>query len=136
MNVIFPLPVPLWYEPLSVESYWIPPFRKYAMRSVPGQYWTFAAVPSGARHVWTEPPGSACVAPDVDTACAIGRSGLLTVHVPPTLLMIGKPNSVSIPPGSVDLNMDLTEALPFRVRSLMLFSLLRIEWQSAVQPPP
>ena len=54
--------------------------------------------------------------------------------------MVGKPVVVrkppGLPPGNEVLNRFLTAGLPFRVRSAMEFSLLRIEWQSAVQPPP
>ena len=54
--------------------------------------------------------------------------------------MAGKPfavrNPPGLPPGSDVLNRLLTAGLPFLVRSATLFSLLRIEWQRAVRPPP
>jgi hypothetical protein len=72
----------------------------------------------------------------------MGRSAWsgLTVHVPPVLSIFGNPVVVRNPPGSPpvpDVSKRLvTAGLPFRVRSAIAFSLLRIEWQSAVQPPP
>src|SRR5262245_28347960 len=113
---------------------------KKPMRSVVDQYVGAPGLP-GDGHVCTDPPGSVC-AELVGVNCAIGRSASdgLIVHVPPVLSITGKPfcvrNPPGLPPASGILNRLRTAALALRVRSAMLFSLLRIEWQSAVQPPP
>ena len=113
---------------------------KKPTRSVLAQYVGAPGFP-GDGHVCTDPPGSVC-ATVVGTNCATGRSAADggTVHVPPVLSILGKPawvrNPPGSPPGSDVLNRLLTAGLPFRVRSAMAFSLLRIEWQSAIQPPP
>src|SRR5262245_740456 len=113
---------------------------KKPMRSVVDQYVGAPGLP-GDGHVCTEPPGRAWGG-TVGVNCAIGRSASvgLTVHVPPVLSISGKPFVVRNPPGLPPENGILkrlrTAGLELRVRSAMLFSLLRIEWQRAVHPPP
>src|SRR3954447_14319169 len=121
-------------------SWSTPVVSKVATRSVPGQYVGPPGAP-GAGQVCTEPPGSAGGVAG-GTTCAIGRSAAVgfTVQVPPALSIRGKPVWVrkppGLPPGSDVLKRLLTVLAPLRVRSAIAFSLLRIEWQSAVHPPP
>jgi hypothetical protein len=79
-------------------------------------------------------------ATDVGTPCAVGRPGVSTFHVPPVLSIAEKPVVVRKPPGTPPgwdvWKSALTLVVPFVVRAAIAFSFERIEWQSAVQPPP